>query len=184
MWTYGSNSEWENTMMRILRLIAFIAFIFCFPFLSEAELKVGEIAPEFKATDHEDKTVDLNNLRGKWVVLYFYPKDDTPGCTIEAKEFTELYPEFLENNALLFGISADDKESHCDFRDKHALKIPLIPDEEKGIMSLYDVQVSGGYASRDTVIIDPSGRIAEIYRKVKPAGHAKEVLDYIKENST
>jgi peroxiredoxin Q/BCP len=171
-------------MRKVFGLLGLSVFIlFYFILISKADVKVGEIAPEFKAKDHENRIVDLKNLRGKWVVLYFYPKDDTPGCTIEAKEFTELYKDFLKNDALVFGISADTKESHCDFRDKYELKIPLIPDEEHKIMSLYDVTVSGGFASRDTVIIDPSGKVAKIYRKVDPAGHPKEVLNFIKTSS-
>ena len=162
-------------------VLAFSVF-FLFSYVSRAEIKIGETAPAFKATDEENKAVDLKDLRGKWVVLYFYPKDDTPGCTIEAKEFTELYEEFLQNNAQVYGISTDTKESHCDFRDKHQLKVPLISDEKNKIMSLYEVEVADGYASRDTVVISPSGKVTKIYRKVKPAGHAKAVLDFIKGN--
>ena len=172
-------------MRKIFKLLGLSLFILYYsPLISKAELKIGETAPTFKASDHEGKTVDLSSLKGKWVVLYFYPKDDTPGCTIEAKQFTELYEEFLKNEALVYGISTDTKESHCDFRDKYKLKVPLIPDEEQNIMSLYDVKVSSGYASRDTIIIDPLGNVTKVYRSVKPAGHAKEVLDFIEHNST
>lgn len=171
-------------MRKVFGLLGLSVFIlFYFILISKAEVKVGEIAPEFKAKDHENRLVDLKNLKGKWVVLYFYPKDDTPGCTIEAKEFTELYEEFLKNGAQVYGISADTKESHCDFRDKYKLKVSLIPDEEHNIMSQYDVKVSSGYASRDSIIIDPSGKVANIYRKINPAGHAKEVLDFIMNSS-
>jgi peroxiredoxin Q/BCP len=151
--------------------------------LAEAELKVGDKAPMFSGRDEEENFVDMNNLRGKWVVLYFYPKDDTPGCTIEAKQFTDLYQDFLKNNVSVYGISTDTRESHCDFRDKYKLKIPLIPDVDQRIMSLFDVEVSDGFASRDTIVIDPSGDIAKVYRKVKPSGHPKDVLDFIKEVS-
>ena len=173
-------------MRRMIVPIGLMFFILLYPlFTSNAELKVGEAAPEFKATDLDGKDVDLNSLRGKWVVLYFYPKDDTPGCTIEAKQFTELYGDFLKANALVYGVSADTKESHCDFRDKYSLKIPLIPDQEHKIMSLYDVKVSSsGFASRDTIVIDPSGKIVKVYRKVNPVGHPKEVFDFIKNNPT
>ena len=172
-------------MKRILKPICLILFIILYPFYaSKAELKIGETAPTFKASNHEGTTVDLSSLKGKWIVLYFYPKDDTPGCTIEAKQFTKLYEEFLKNEALVYGISTDTKESHCDFRDKYKLKVPLIPDEEHNVMSLYEVNVSDGYASRDTIIIDPSGDIAKIFRKVNPAGHAKDVLDFIEDNLT
>jgi peroxiredoxin Q/BCP len=137
----------------------------------------------FSGRDEEENFVDMNNLRGKWVVLYFYPKDDTPGCTIEAKQFTDLYQDFLKNNVSVYGISTDTRESHCDFRDKYKLKIPLIPDVDQRIMSLFDVEVSDGFASRDTIVIDPSGDIAKVYRKVRPSGHPKDVLDFIKEVS-
>jgi thioredoxin-dependent peroxiredoxin len=150
---------------------------------AEAELRVGDKAPIFSANDQEDNQVDTNNLRGKWVVLYFYPKDDTPGCTIEAKQFTDLYQDFLKNNVSVYGISTDTRESHCDFRDKYKLEIPLIPDVDKRIMSLFDVDVSDGFASRDTIVIDPSGNIAKVYRGVRPSGHPKDVLDFIKEVS-
>jgi peroxiredoxin Q/BCP len=171
-------------MRKIFRLLSCAIYILgFFPLASIAELKVGEVAPEFTATDHDGNAVHLHNLKGKWVVLYFYPKDDTAGCTIEAKEFTELYHDFLKNGAQVYGISADTKESHCDFRDKYELKIPLIPDEGHKIISLYNVKVSNGYASRDTIVIDPSGKVVKIYRKVNPIGHAKEVLDFIKGSS-
>jgi peroxiredoxin Q/BCP len=149
--------------------------------LAKAELRVGDKAPMFSGRDEEENFVDMNNLRGKWVVLYFYPKDDTPGCTIEAKQFTDLYQDFLKNNVSVYGISTDTRESHCDFRDKYKLKIPLIPDVDQKIMSLFDVEVSDGFASRDTIVIDPSGDIAKVYRKVRPSGHPKDVLDFIKE---
>lgn len=149
--------------------------------LAKAELKVGDKAPMFSGRDEEENFVDMNNLRGKWVVLYFYPKDDTPGCTMEAKQFTDLYQDFLKNNVSVYGISTDTRESHCDFRDKYKLKIPLIPDVDQRIMSLFDVEVSDGFASRDTIVIDPSGDIAKVYRKVRPSGHPKDVLDFIKE---
>ncbi len=164
-------------------LFPIIAISFYTPLLATAELRVGDKAPTFSANDEEGRPVDTNNLMGKWVILYFYPKDDTPGCTIEAKQFTDLYQDFLSNNALVFGISTDTKESHCNFRDKYELKVPLIPDVDKTIMSLFEVEVSDGYASRDTVVIDPSGKIAKVYRMVKPAGHPKDVLNFIKETS-
>lgn len=170
-------------MRKIVTAISLMFFILC-PFSkSKAELRIGETAPEFKATDLDGKTVDLYGLRGKWIVLYFYPKDDTPGCTIEAKQFTGLYEDFLKANALVYGISTDTKESHCDFRDKYKLRVPLIPDEKHSIMSLYGVKVFVGFASRDTIVVDPSGRIAKIYRKVSPGKNPKEVLDFIKGNS-
>ncbi|GBD38605.1 Putative peroxiredoxin bcp [bacterium HR37] len=171
----------KTALLSLLVVMFVSSFFLCTKTL--AELKPGDPAPSFVTTDHDGKKVDLNELKGKWVVLYFYPKDDTPGCTIEAKEFTELYEEFLENNTLVYGISADTKESHCSFRDKYRLKVPLIPDEKHRLMSLYGVEVKNGVASRDTVIIDTSGNIARIYRHVKPAGHAREVLEFIKENS-
>lgn len=167
-----------------------IGLMFCillsplYPFsTARAELKVGESAPEFRAADQQGKTVDLSDLRGKWVVLYFYPKDFTPGCTIEAKRFTELYEDFLKTNALVYGISTDGKERHCDFIDRYKLKVPLIPDQEHKIMSLYGVKIFLGFASRDTVVIGPSGKIARVYRKASAIKNPKEVLDFIKDSS-
>ncbi len=168
-------------MRQLVKILFVLILISFYPFISaNAELRVGDTAPIFSAHDEEGNLVDTNNLRGKWLVLYFYPKDDTPGCTIEAKQFTDLYEDFLKNNVSVYGISTDTGESHCDFRDKYKLKVPLIPDVNKEIMSLFDVEVSDGFASRDTIIIDPSGNIAKVYRKVGPSGHPRDVLDFIK----
>lgn len=171
--------------MRLFVKILFLLIVVPFYplLLAKAELRVGDKSPVFSATDEEGNLVNRANLAGKWVVLYFYPKDDTPGCTIEAKQFTDLYQDFLKNNVSVYGISTDTRESHCDFRDKYKLKIPLIPDVDKRMMLLFDVEVSDGFASRDTIVIDPSGNIAKVYRKVRPSGHPKDVLDFIKEVS-
>jgi len=169
--------------MRVLfkNFVVLIVISF-YPVISaNAELRVGDKAPIFSAHDEDGNLVETNNLRGKWLVLYFYPKDDTPGCTIEAKQFTELYEDFLKNNVSVYGISTDTEKSHCDFRDKYKIKVPLIPDVNKKITSLFDVEVSDGFASRDTIIIDPSGNVAKVYRRVGPSGHPKDVLDFIKE---
>ena len=171
--------------MRLFVKILFVLIVIQFyqTGLANAELRQGDKAPVFSAHDEDGNLVDTNNLRGKWLVLYFYPKDDTPGCTIEAKQFTDLYEDFLKNNVSVYGISTDTEKSHCDFRDKYKLKVPLIPDVNKEIMSLFDVEVSDGFASRDTIIIDPSGNIAKVYRRVGPSGHPRDVLNFIKEIS-
>lgn len=171
--------------MRLLVKILFVLIIISSyqGMSANTELRAGDKAPVFSAHDEGGSLVETNNLRGKWLVLYFYPKDDTPGCTIEAKQFTDLYEDFLKNNALVYGISTDTEKSHCDFRDKYQLKVPLIPDVNKEIMRLFDVKVSDGFASRDTIIIDPSGNIAKVYRRVGPSGHPRDVLDFIKEVS-
>lgn len=171
--------------MRLLVKILFVLIVIAFyPLTSaNAEPRVGDAAPLFSANDEEGNLVDTNNLKGKWVVLYFYPKDDTPGCTIEAKQFTDIYEAFLKNNVSVYGISTDTRDSHCDFRDKYKLKVPLIPDVDGRVMSLFGVEVSDGYASRDTVVIDPSGNIAKVYRTVRPSGHPRDVLNFIKSAS-
>jgi peroxiredoxin Q/BCP len=171
--------------MRLFVTILFLLIVITFYplLLAKAEVRVGDKAPIFSANDEEGNLVNTSDLKGKWVVLYFYPKDDTQGCTIEAKQFSDLYEDFLKNNVSVYGISTDTRESHCDFRDKYKLKIPLIPDVDKRIMSLFDVEVSYGFASRDTIVIDPSGNIAKVYRGVRPSGHPKDVLDFIKEVS-
>jgi peroxiredoxin Q/BCP len=145
-------------------------------------ITVGQKAPDFSCKDQSGKTVSLNDYKGKWVVLYSYPKDDTPGCTKEACQFTEQQPDYSRLNAVVLGISGDDAQSHQAFIDKYKLKIPLLCDPDKKVMSAYDMygeKVRGGKTSmgvhRKTVLINPQGKIAEYWPAVSPDGHAAEV---------
>ncbi|MBN1591979.1 MAG: thioredoxin-dependent thiol peroxidase [Candidatus Coatesbacteria bacterium] len=142
----------------------------------------GDNAPEFCLPNHEGKEVCLKQFKGSWVVLYFYPKDNTSGCTKEALEFTELKSRFAGMGAAIIGISPDSVESHRKFREKHALTISLLSDPEHKVLESYGVwQLKKMYGreyqgvARSTFLIDPEGKVAEVWRKVKVKGHAEAV---------
>jgi peroxiredoxin Q/BCP len=140
-----------------------------------SNLKEGDVAPDFSATNQKGQPVKLSQYKGKNVVLYFYPKDDTPGCTIEAKEFTEMAGKFAGANTVVLGVSYDDAACHQAFIDKYGLKIDLLTDVNKSIAQSYG-SFGDKYPSRDTFLIDGQGKIKKIFRGVKPQGHASEVL--------
>ena len=145
-------------------------------------LEAGTSAPPFQLPDQDGKVVSLHDLRGRWVVLYFYPRDDTPGCTIEACEFTAALPEFRDLDAAVFGCSADDAASHQKFIEKHKLGIGLLTDAGLDVMKaygaygmkkLYGKDVEG--VIRSTVIIAPDGLVAHHWPIVRAEGHAEQV---------
>ncbi len=141
-------------------------------------LKVGDIAPEFCLSDQDGKDLCLKDLKGKWIVLYFYPKDNTPGCTAEALSFTEHKDEIGGLNAEIVGISADSVESHKKFIEKRNLKIKLLSDPQRKVIALYDAKGVLG-TTRSTFLIDPDGKIAKIWPKVSVNGHADDVKNSI-----
>lgn len=141
-------------------------------------LKEGDTAPDFKAQNSQGKEVSLATYKGKNIVLYFYPKDDTPGCTIEAKEFTESSAKFASANTVVLGVSYDDVACHQAFIEKYGLKIDLLVDAGGSIAKAYD-SFGEGYAKRNTFVIDASGKIKKIFMGVKPQGHADEVLKLV-----
>jgi peroxiredoxin Q/BCP len=151
-------------------------------------LELGQIAPDFTLKDHNDLEVRLGDLRGSWVVLYFYPKDDTPGCTVEACEFTDGLERFQGLSARVFGISPDSPASHRKFIAKHSLKVGLLSDPEHGMIERYRAwgeknmygKKSFGVV-RSTVLLDPAGRVAKHWPKVSAAGHAGEVAAALSE---
>jgi len=152
------------------------------------ELEKSQKAPDFSLPDISGKTVSLKDYRGKWVIVYFYPKDDTPGCTIEAKEFTDSIQEFAELGTDILGISADTPESHIKFAKKHELKLKLLSDVEKkalvaygawGIKKLYGKEYWG--IIRSTFLVNPEGNIARAWYNVKVKGHVTEVKKTIEE---
>ncbi len=143
----------------------------------------GKKAPDFKLPDSDDAEVKLSKLKGQPVVLYFYPKDDTPGCTTEGKDFTSLMPKFEDLGAIILGISPNSTASHRKFRDKHGLSVRLIADEEKKAAEAYGVWVEKSMygkkymgVERSTFLIGADGKIAKIWRKVRVKGHAEDVL--------
>ena len=152
------------------------------------ELKIGDKAPEFCLPDAEKGQVCLKDHRGKWVVLYFYPKDNTKGCTMEALEFTVSEDDFNARGAVVIGVSPDSPESHTKFIEKHELSITLLSDTEKEILTGYGVwQKKKMYGReymgvvRSTFLIDPEGKIAYIWPKVRVAGHADAVMEKLVE---
>ena len=149
-----------------------------------AGLQKGDVAPDFNLPRDSGKTQTLSELRGHPVVLYFYPKDDTSGCTLEAHDFTELRPEFDKIGVTIIGMSPDKPEKHDKFISKHDLQLILVSDEEKTTLQKYGVWVEKSMygrkymgVERTTFLIDKNGKIAEIWRKVKVPGHAKAVLE-------
>jgi peroxiredoxin Q/BCP len=148
------------------------------------DLAVGNPAPKLTLLDQESKTHTLADYRGRWVVLYFYPKDDTPGCTTEACNFRDDLPALRALNVQILGISMDDTKSHARFVEKYRLPFPLLADTEGDVARAYGALWSIGplqLAKRHTFVIDPEGRIAKIYRDVKPVSHSRELQQDIKE---
>jgi thioredoxin-dependent peroxiredoxin len=138
-------------------------------------LAVGTKAPTFTTQDTSGKTVSLENYAGKTVVLYFYPKDDTPGCTKEACSFRDNYSAYQNKNVTVFGVSMDDVASHQKFTDKFNLPFPLLADTNGAIAKAYGVD-GGGYAKRVTFVIDGTGAISKVYDTVKTDTHASDIL--------
>ena len=145
---------------------------------------VGQPAPAFKLQDQDGKWHSLADYKGKWVALYFYPKDDTPGCTTQACSFRDNVFAFNKEGAVILGISVDDVASHKAFAEKHGLPFTLLADADKSVSKSYGVLKTYmgvmEMARRDTFIVDPQGRIAKHYESVDPEGHSKVVLDDIK----
>ena len=149
--------------------------------------KVGNKAPVFKGICTGEGNVDLSKLKGKKVVLYFYPKDSTPGCTTEGQNFRDLYKAFKKEGALIFGLSRESLKSHENFKAKQSFPFELISDPDEKICNQYDViKEKSMYGrkymgiDRSTFLIDEKGKLVQEWRKVKVTGHAQEVLDTIK----
>ena len=147
---------------------------------------VGKTVPDFTIRGSDRVDFKLSNYSGKKIILYFYPKDDTPGCTIEGNDFNHLLAKFEEKNTLVFGISRDGIESHCKFIDKYGFKFKLLSDTDEVVCKLFDViQEKNMYGKivmgieRSTFVIDENRILIAEYRKVKADGHAQAMLDYI-----
>ncbi len=148
---------------------------------AQTPLKEGTKAPDFVLTDHEGKLHRLKDYQGKWVVLYFYPKDMTPGCTKEACNFRDYYKDFQELQAVILGISTDNPRSHKQFKEKYRLPFTLLADTAKQVCKQYGVLSPLGFAQRITFIINPEGEIVKVFTKVNPAVHAEEVKAFLLE---
>jgi peroxiredoxin Q/BCP len=148
------------------------------PVLRAADIPAeGSMAPNFKLQSQEGKTVSLKDFRGQWVVLYFYPKDMTQGCTIEAHNFQRDLDQYTAKKAAIVGVSADNIDSHQQFCTKESLTFKLLADPAKEVIGSYgSLAPNGAVAARNTFLIDPKGVIRKVYTQVKPNPHSEEVL--------
>lgn len=160
---------------RILTTFALLALPFAAAIAADVP-SVGQQAPEFSLPTQEGKKVGLKDYKGKWVVLYFYPKDMTQGCTIEARNFQRDLAQYDKANAVILGASVDDTNSHQEFCTKESLTFKLLSDTEKKMVDQYGSLNARGMASRNTFLIDPAGKIAKVWTAVNPGKHSEEVL--------
>jgi len=160
-----------------------VALTFTSVGIASEPLEVGGPAPEFELSDQDGQLHSLEDYRDQWVVLYFYPKDETPGCTTEACEFRDSIFAFRDLNAQILGVSFDDAESHKAFSENHGLPFPLLADTDGDAATAYGVKTrmfGMTVAKRQTFIIGPDGKIAMHYEKVKPKEHSAQVLADLK----
>ncbi|HYQ14882.1 MAG TPA: peroxiredoxin [Polyangiaceae bacterium] len=144
-----------------------------------APLAAGAAAPDVTFALHTGEQLSLASLRGKPVVVYFYPKDDTPGCTVEAQEIRDLYEKLKQSGAVVIGVSADARDSHLAFVEKHALPFLLASDESGAVAKAFGVPLKNGRATRVSFVIGADGRIKRTFPQVTPKGHATELLQAI-----
>ncbi len=147
-------------------------------------LKINQMAPAFQLADSHQQIVTLDDFKGHWVVLFFYPKDNTPGCTAEACNFRDAYQEILALNTKILGINTDSSESHQRFISKKQLPFPLLSDTSGKVSQQYGCLFKIGpirFCKRQSFIIDPEGKIARIYRKVDPRQHARQIINDLKQ---
>jgi peroxiredoxin Q/BCP len=166
--------------MKRLTLLALPILALAASAIAAEQPAVGDTAPEFELFDQNEQLHSLEDYRDQWVVLYFYPKDQTPGCTTEACEFRDNVFAFRKLNAQILGVSLDDVESHKKFAEEHGLPFPLLADVEGKAANAYGVKTKMfgmTVAKRQTFIIAPDGSIAKHYEAVKPSMHSKEVLE-------
>lgn len=157
------------------------ALLFCWTSARAALPAAGALAPEFSLADQSGKARSLTEFRGKWVVLYFYPKDDTPGCTEEACKFRDDIIALEQMGAQVVGVSLDDSASHAQFAKKYRLPFPLLADPSGEVTRSYGALTQGGrYARRYTFLIDPAGNVAKVYTSVQTSRHSVEVIEDLK----
>jgi peroxiredoxin Q/BCP len=152
------------------------------------KLKINDVAPQLGVRNQDGKEIKIEDFSGKWVVIYFYPRDNTPGCTIEAIDFTKFKEEFAKLNCEIIGVSTDSVESHCKFISKRDLTINLLSDEEKKVVKAYDVWAPKKFMGREflgvvrsTFLVNPEGKIASVWSPVKVKGHVNGVLEKLRD---
>ncbi len=150
--------------------------------------KIGQNAPDFSIPDQTGSTVSLKDKKGCWLILYFYPKDNTPGCTTEAKDFSEYLEQFKELGADIIGVSPDNEKSHCKFIDKHDLSIQLLSDPDHQVIEAYGAWRLKKFMGkeymgvvRSTFLISPDGKIAQVWDKVRVKAHVEKVLQELQD---
>ncbi len=153
-------------------------------------VEIGKAVPKFTVAATGEQDISAQQYKGKWLIIYFYPKDNTPGCTTEGKDFRDHYAEFEKLNAVVLGVSRDSVKVHTNFKAKHEFPFELLADQEEQLCQLFDVikeknmygrKVMG--IERSTFLIDPKGKLAAEWRKVKVKGHVEELLSTLKELS-
>ncbi len=167
-------------MIRFSKQFIVSIILACVSFSINASISVGSQAPNFILNDQNNISHDLSDYKGGWVILYFYPKDDTPGCTTQACDFRDAVERIIASRSTVFGVSLDSVESHRRFAEKNNLPFSLLSDEGGSVSKTYDSLnnfISFKTAKRNTFIIDPEGRIAKIYLSVKPSTHSQMVLN-------
>lgn len=167
--------------MKIVLLLLLLALIATITARAYAEqgLSIGDVAPDFALSNQYGETVSLKTYQGKWLVLYFYPKNNTPGCTTEACSFRDNMTEFEKRGVQVVGISIDNQQAHANFANAHKLPFPLVADVDGKVAQAYGAMMDlwvMKFAKRYTFIINPSGHIAKIYQDVKPKQHTKQLI--------
>jgi thioredoxin-dependent peroxiredoxin len=170
----------------MLKNLVAVCLVALMPLLvfAESTPAVGSTAPEFTLNSQEGTPVNLKDYRGKWVVLYFYPKDFTSGCTVEAHNFQRDLAQYEQKHVVILGVSVDTADSHKQFCAKEGLNFKLLADTEHKVSTAYDSMTTYQgvpYAARHTFIINPEGKIVKVYTEVKPTEHSAEVLSALAE---
>jgi len=167
-------------MLKLLRQFFVSVLLVFFSMSSLAGLSIGNQAPNFILKDQNNLSHNLNDYKGSWVILYFYPKDDTPGCTTQACDFRDAVERIISSRSIVFGVSLDSVESHKRFAEKNNLPFSLLSDQDGNVSKAYDSLnsfISFKASKRNTFIIDPEGKIAKIYLSVNPSTHSQMVLN-------
>ena len=173
-----------RTLLRLgfVSALAVTVMVSFFARLAHAEeplLAVGAVAPEVAGTDAKGTTFKLSGQKGKFAIVYFYPKDDTPGCTKEACAFRDAFDKFVAAGVTIFGVSRDAEPSHKAFMQKYTLPFPLVADASGAVTKAYHVPSTFGFDKRVSFLVGPDGKIVKVYPDVDPGVHAKELLDAI-----
>lgn len=175
--------NFEISSRKIMQRMAFVFSLFFSLNATADDLKVGDIAPNFSLINQKGDTVKLDNYQGRWVVLYFYPKNDTPGCTTEACSFRDNINRLIAQDSVVLGVSLDSQKSHAAFAKKHGLPFDLLADESGEVTSKYNALLDlkfVKFAKRHSFIINPQGQIAKVYRSVDPDTHVRDVMADLK----